>query len=188
MALDLNFDIYTRRNSTQLIFKETTGTYSLSNTSGWGSPNDSLSSVSSWVVSITLPNSTTLYSFNNPINLPSDNNANIIINPIDIGSTTGLIPDGVYEIQYEVITTNNTYKKVLRIPIFSNVSCCVKRMALKIKPGCCCDDKFIQEFNLAQALLISMCENAEFGNETMFNNYLNKLQLLCNWNNCGCGC
>jgi len=186
MALELNFELYTRRNSTQLVFEELTGVYSSSNTSGWGSPNDSLSSVSSWVVSITTPSSTTPYVFTDPSNLPSNSNGTIIITPTQLGYTTGLISDGIYEVEYEVVTTNGTYRKVLRFPIFSNVECCVKRMVLKLIPGCCCSNKYVEQYLLAKANFDSLEVNAEFGNETLFNNFLTKLQLICSYSDCGC--
>lgn len=193
MAVDLNFTIYGTNGCTELRFNDSTCSYSIVNTGGWGSPNELLSSVTDWSISIYPPDSSTylpslnLVTFSNPSGLPSEDCDSISLSLDTLyGTGSTSVIDGIYEISYAVTTNTTSYIKVKRIAVYCSVECCIHRMALKLKEGCCCDNEFVKNYILAETLLDALKVNAECGNETKFISLLKKLQKICSFQSCGC--
>lgn len=186
MAVALNFDIFQDENNSVLIFQDLTGAYSASNTGGWGAPNELLSSVTSWSISITKPSSSTAIVITNPVGLPSSSNFEYEITATVLGYTTSNIEDGIWEVEYEVVTNTTTYRKTLRFCLYGNVECCKQRMALQLKPNCCCDSQYVTNLLAVQAMFLSMVANADMNNETAFSNWLTRLEKICAFTNCNC--
>lgn len=190
MAVVLSGKICISNNCKDLTFVETTGAYnSLSNTTGWGSPNEATSAATSATLSITdtediVTNidllATTLFPSSN-INLQYD------LSTTGLTDSEGQLPDGIYTFTYTVVTATTTYTTSWRQAIYCQVKCCVMSMLVDLDFDCDCykdeKDKIIDSFLMYKGLIYS----SNRGNITKFNEQLAILEKLClnsNCNNC----
>lgn len=176
---------------TDFMFYDSTGVYSYENTGGWGSPNFSISNIQ-WAQLRILKNNAVLKEYDL---LPTFNTA-LSINdlrfklPYDIFG--GIIPDGVYQVQYKVsidpattwdyMNTNNSAMYVGYFATWFVVQSAVfKRIALipehtKFKA---IGDNFTRETSLIYSLLNALIASAQYSNFTTFTSILdNLLQIL----------
>lgn len=168
MALEVNFKIQTNTTRLYFDFYETTGAYSFpSNPGGYGAPNNTSASIQWATITVTPYGSTTSYTINKPV--PPDVTGTIAfaINNTDIGlSSTAKIPDGLYNIKYEV----GVYQFGLPVSVSANdymvefvegLKCCLRKLrknvAVPTGSQCGCEDKLLQKLSNAQALLDSIC-------------------------------
>lgn len=163
MALQVDFTVENGSNCKSIIFTETTGAYSNPET-GYGSPNPTLATVTSAILSIV--NLTTITTYDDIEITASESNEQTIINTSDleiagvsIGDVT--LPDGLYEFTYTVTVSDEVdYTQVVK-SLFLCESCCkIKKLAANVDVdcGCCNDDcaddmwKFLEAHTLYKAL------------------------------------
>lgn len=156
MALELDFDVTEQNDSKKFFFTDETGAYNAStNTGGYGgSVNPDTTDVTTVTISLTLPDGTTFlptgatYDVDPSGSLPStDDTVEFEITPTDIGlAASDKMPDGIYEIAYEVTGTFNSVaftESVSKYIIFvGQVECCLDGLLEDLDPGDCgCDSK-----------------------------------------------
>lgn len=201
MGLKLKFSICQSEDCKSLEFSELTGSYSLdSNPTGWGSPNTLILDITTATLSITTPTGTTptiinIFNIQTPNGFPTIDNPSIAydLTSIDINNTNTSVSldDGLYIFKYEVYDATNDqyYSTIKEVLLTCNVECCIKKLAIKIADGTCCEgcinediDKFLTGF----ALLQTLKNLAGCGNTVSIAKTLKTLQNLCSKNNCGC--
>lgn len=110
--LGTNFTITEKLGCSSLDFKDTTGTYSLSNPGGYGSPNPQYSDIDSTLIKITLADGTVkeIIDF-----IPTALNQVKNINASALGYGDGIVPPQVVSIEYSVYAAGGCrigYKKI----------------------------------------------------------------------------
>lgn len=149
-----------------ILFSETTGAYSIFNTTGWGTPNPELSTVYSAELSITTPTSDTfIFDLLATTEFPTINSSVEYSIPYSsLGFSTGLV-DGEYTFVYNVMvdTTESerepiyaTYTKTKKFYITCNLDCCINKLLLNIEDvKCDCSkearSKYLEAFAMLQA-------------------------------------
>jgi hypothetical protein len=188
MALKLTFDICVTNGCTVFKLNETTGTYSVTNTTGWGSPNLPLGDVVSATMLITSPSGVE-YTVDmlNTFNWPTNNSSLFAnISASSLGLTN--LEDGLWIFKYTVtdnsgnnISTTNHYLN------YCNSECCVLQMLTNLKLdncGCNCNDPKYEDYLKAWLQLEALKKAADCGDETAFNNIKKIVDKLCKNINC----
>lgn len=173
-----------------LIFTETTGFYQASNTTGWGTPQTTISTASAASLNITTPSGST-YNFNVFLSgFPSYNiNSAYSISYLDLGFSNTLA-DGIYTATYSVTALDGSDEpQVLTVTISTfivcNLECCVDTMLTKIDDwDCDCSkdakDLYLQAFGVLQQINHSI-ECGDLDTASSLSNLANK---LCKNSNC----
>lgn len=198
-GLVLDFSICADCSNKTLEFQELTGTYSVNNTGGWGSPpNEALTNAYAATLDIYQPGSSTitntidLFQLTGPsTQYPTDDDVTgYIITDTALGISG--ITDGIWQFTYTILTGNTddsiTYTTTKNIFLYCNVQCCYQKLVEKI--SCCscgpCEEKNIQNAIKAWGLLEGIKAMAIMGNTTSFTKCLTSLQNYCSSVNCGC--
>lgn len=170
----------------QIKITETTGVYSTSNLGGYGSPNNTLGSITSSTLTITSPSSV-IYSINLfTLGFPSNNLSFSYTIPF---TTLGLtnIEDGQWTFVYTVsdgITSFTTTKYSL---FYCNSECCVSKKLANLKLedcDCCKTDKSYDDYVLTQTMLESLKDAAKCGDTSKFAKIKKIIDKLCKNTNC----
>lgn len=160
MTLELKINI-TSNNQGGFIFRENTGQYSVTNLTGWGSPNEILANVTSVTLEVFLPDPSTYLPTSNSVVFDAGDNFNVDFPTSDytkqfdidgemLGGAVGSnVPDGVYEFFYEVIVDQGggefaTYTVSEYAVMIDDVMCCISKLsvdAIEAWCGCGCDKK-----------------------------------------------
>lgn len=191
MAVQLSFEVCQSLDCRSLVFTETTGEYSSSNITGWGSPNKLTSDAETAVLIVTTPSGAD-YTFNlfteSPAFPTSDDEREFVIDTTDIGGTTGSrIPNGLYLFRYSVTRTTATafsYSQQIQQLFYCTARCCVNSMFADLDFECDCCEEEIDRALKAKAMLYSLELAAGAGHIDKFNNLLDILTKLCNNTNC----
>lgn len=192
MSLALSFDICQANTCQSMTFTETTGAYSASNLTGWGSPNLATSDVDTADLYITDP-SGTVFSFDllaqSPAWPTTSSTQEFEITPSDLSQGDGNFTDGLYKFQYTVHPTGDPSTSVITKVVYQlfycNINCCVNQMfALITDPSCDCQADAIAAASKADALLTGLKRAAACAKTTLFNSLLTILQKLCTNSNC----
>jgi len=189
----LDFSVCQSSDCQSFSFNETSGVYSLSNSGGWGGSNnfDIADAVEARII-VTLPNGTIAPTLTLPTTFPDS--TGLVIKTItagDLGLTGGL-PDGIYNIEYQVdisnVNSNIVSFSARKSTFFScTVKCCIDKLISKIAASeCDCDDVALKNATLAHGLYLSLLYNAGCGNTTEVATLLTRLTKLCSIQNCGC--
>jgi hypothetical protein len=195
MAVVLNYEIEQTDNSQILVFKETTGAYdALLNTDGWGAPND-VHTGATPTLTITPPGGTaSVYTSAEIPELASfpttDTGLELNLTVSNLGlpqslDSTGMLPDGVWNIKYEVTQGANVYEVTHKVFVSGSVRCCVyKQLASIDLTDCDCNSTeksyALQSFTFYRAIIAS----AACGNEDKYEDLLELTNKLCAM--CGC--
>jgi len=141
-------------NSDVMTITETTSAYNpVSNVTGWGTsgldPNPQTSDASQATLYIVTPSGTS-HNVSVYPTLPSDSFGRYSVSPSALGYTSKL-PDGYYQVQYEVQGTFGGNSGVLssekkQILLYGSVYCCIQKMS--IQDDCECDDSDLSEMLL----------------------------------------
>lgn len=189
MAVTLQFTVCQSTNCKSLIFQETTGAYSATNTGGWGNPNRATSTATTAVLTITPPNGTS-YDVNLfTSSFPTTNTSQEYeIEATSIGQSSGSKwPDGIYTFVYTVTTVSGTteiYTQTVKQAFYCQVKCCVYSMFTDIDLDCdCSEDAKVRAID-AWIMLQGLITSAGCGNVSNFEDDLETLQEMCNNNNC----
>lgn len=186
MSLVLNFSICTSKDCKSLVFTETTGAYSINNTSGWGLPNPIIADALTAILEITTPNNQ-IFTINLYNTFPTTNSTiTENITNLDLGLiSSSKFNDGLYIFKYTVTTASNTYTQTIEKLLYCNASCCVDKMFSLIKdPSCDCSKDSVDKAMKAYTLLTTLKYAAECGNTSVFSSILDGLNKLCLNNNC----
>lgn len=206
MALELNIGFGRSNDYFSLIATDNTGAYNaITNPGGYGAPNPTVASFTSFDISITLPDPVTLLPAGTPITvsayptLPSSSGGSYSITNVALGfAADTVLIDGVY--LFEVVaTTGDAEFTYQRYSVFSDiVGCCIKSLTLNAF-GCDCNGKNqnLVKANMWLSLLkpsvndegdiiasqVELC-----GQYNRAADIIRELQKICNNQNCkGCG-
>ena len=195
----LDFDVCESSDCTTFDFSELTGTYTTSNSGGWAVlagagalvnfvPSDAIDAH----VTVTLPDGTIATAVNVYPTFPdSAGTATQTITNTNLG-ITGALPDGIYNITYQVDISNVSAQTVVFTQTKSfllscTIKCCIDKLIAKIPTsGCSCDDVQMKNALLAHSLYQALLHAGACGNITNVNNILARLNKLCSVTNCGC--
>lgn len=195
MALIPNISFCTRDNCKILKLSDITGTYSATNTGGWGAPNSALADVTEAIISVLLPDETLAVEFDVVATVTA---ATIIDGEFILDQLTmedfGLdsdtkFPDGIYEITYTITEGGTEYTKSIKTFSVCQVSCCIEKMKTKFQEKLECDcgwEVFFMNYLKAKALLDGAKRAFGCGNDTKAENILESIEKLCNASNCNC--
>lgn len=188
MALDLKINLNSC-DCSNLSFNELTSSYTTSNPTGWGTPNNSTVQAISAVLQITTPSGSN-FTFNVLLSGFPTSNTNLTYN-IPYGSL-GLISliDGIYTATYTVITKVGdadpvTWTVTNSFLITCNLECCVASMLSNIDDlQCDCNKDKKDNYLTALALLYSINKDKICGDITTANNNFTLANKLCKNLNC----
>ncbi len=191
MAVQLKFEVCESKDCRSLVFSETTGEYSSSNTTGWGSPNKETSDAETAVLTVTTPSDSD-YTFDLFAESPSwpsvDDNQEFSIDVTDIGGSTGSkLEDGLYLFKYQVTRTTATtfnYSQQIQQLFYCSARCCVDSMFADLDFECDCCAEDINRALKAKAMLYSLELAAGAGHVNQFADLLDIIRKLCNNSNC----
>src|SRR5574343_201905 len=176
MALQLNFTACVVNGCSQIRFTETTGVYSTSNTTGYGTPNSDTGTATTAVLTITSP-SNDVYTIDlfATGNFPSSNNTYYYDIPTaSLGDLTNIV-DGKWTITYTSINDSVTYTKTKYVLFHCNAECCVTEMLIDLDTDCdCCTTKSKSNLNYIKTsvTLQSLKYAAKCGSIELFNKLL----------------
>jgi hypothetical protein len=205
MALDLKLKYFLKPDGLSILAYDQTGYYnSVSNTTGWGSPNQTIGSVTSFSITVKRPDPTTLlvsddtslwYTISAFPTLP-----NIVGNPFTISNTDiGLsvsesIPDGEYE--FSVVcriddgVSQFLFTDRVRYVFYSSVFCCKENLKSKLDLkdiGCKpCRDK-MQDVLFMELGIDGIIYNNNCGDTNSAIEILKTLKSMCEKEGCS-GC
>lgn len=187
MSIVLSYDICQPSGCTTLTFKDTTGAYSVSNTTGYGSPNEDISGATAELI-VTLADGTS-----NTLDITSngfptvDTTKELTINSSDIGyDVDEEIEDQIISFTYRVTTTTPTvFVQNITQAFYCQVDCCVKSMFIDLDITCNdCIKAAGESRQEAWILLQGLKYSANSANVTVFNAALAELQKICSTTNC----
>jgi len=187
MALSLNFDLCVINACKQIRFTEITGFYGSTNTGGWGTPNPSVSAMTTATLEITNPDGV-VYTGNLFVTslFPTDDIGISYDIPLAlIGSPTS-IEDGQWKFVYTVTDGVTTYTKTIYKYFYCNSECCVTQMLanLDLSCDCCKDSDSYKNYILAWTQLQSLKKAAACGDSANFETIKKIVDKLCK--NSGC--
>jgi hypothetical protein len=185
MALSLSFNICTKSGCKSLVFTETTGVYSIVNTTGYGDPNPLTTEFSSATLVLTFNDIDYTFDLTSSNFPTSDDNVVFEILPSDIGQTD-VITDGIYYFKYTITGTGGTYFQTGVNATYCNASCCVSQMLCDIDVDCDCSKSKLDKYIKASILLKQLECAGNSDNVVSFNNALDVINKLCK--NSGCNC
>lgn len=192
MAVTLSFNLCEDCDRKGLTFTETTGAYSVSNTSGWGSPNRETSEATTAVLTIVDPNDVT-YTFDlfaeSPAWPTTDVDQEFEIANTDLGlSADEDLIDGLYRATYTVTRTTATtfsYTQTTNFLFYGVIKCQVFSLYGLIPTSeCDCNTDILELAFKASTFLKALEYAASTGNESDFDKILTVLERLTANNNC----
>lgn len=189
MALSLKASLDTS-DCLNLLFNETTGFYSSTNTGGWSTPNILISTATAATVAVTVP-SGTVYSFNVFLaGFPSYNtNVTYSIAYDDLGFSEAL-EDGIYSVTYSVSGLDGsgepiTYTVTISTFIVCNLECCVDTLLLNVDDWeCDCSEDAIDTYLSAFSILQQINHSIECGDLDTAESLLTLANKICKNSNC----
>lgn len=202
MALKLKIAACTSSGCSNLIFRETTGIESASNSTGWmGSApyntNEDVADYDYARIDVLLPDGITTKTFEfSPGDFPtSDTALEYEITAADLyGTSATVVTDGLYKITYTVRIDSDPDSEGFTTDcyfLFScNIKCCVDKIVKKIaySTDCSCDSTVIKNALYAHIMYESLLANKDCGNPTVINDLLTELNKICGFSVEDCGC
>ena len=186
MAITLQFNICEYSGCSKLIFNDTTGVYDADNNpSGYGSPNDTITSATAELI-VTLANGqqTTISLTGFPT---TDSTKNFYISAQDLGyGVDDQIEDQRIHFLYRVVTDqSNTLIQDYQQGFYCQVACCVRSMTLDLDISCDdCMKSLGADIVKANLMLKGLEYTANCGNISVFDKTLAQLKKLCLNSNC----
>ena len=138
MAITTQFSICESSNCSSLVFSDTTGAYSLTNLTGYGTPNESISGATAELI-VTLSDGTISTISLTAAGFPTtDSTLTYTISAEDIGYSSGdKIDDQIISFQYKVVTALTTIITQYKSQAFyCQVNCCVNSMFIDLDLSC----------------------------------------------------
>ena len=177
-----------QNNCNYVVVTDNTGVYDAStNTTGWENAATIVAADVTALSIVITQGTTTLATANVLAQLPDPVTSIFAYTQIEL---TGLV-DGEFTVTYTVTTASDTFTATQTGFQACAVRCCIDSKWSTIAAngstttsGNC---ELVDEALQLEGLYASMMNGAASGNTTIRNNYLTKLQRLCNIANCGCG-
>jgi len=175
----LNLSVCLKDNCKKLSITDTTGGYSTSNTTGWGTPNDDRTAVTAATIVIkdstgTVVHTETVTSQTNPVDWYAD----FTYEDIDL-----TLADGQYTATYSITTETGTTETTVKFYAYCSLKCCVhKRLHAAIVAYGNDPCKYADKLNFANYLwaLLKDFEDAARGcNFNKAKTAFDKLTALC---------
>jgi hypothetical protein len=194
MALTLNIDVVENQYADEAVFTETTGTYNVStNTGGWGSPNATLGTVTSAILTIKDLDDNTLgtIDFSPFSSFPTnDETVEYTIVPADMGMTDKFT-SGIYIFSYDVVATEGgleqTFNKTCYVMFSQLLRCCVDKMYAAVDGFCTTCDKSKLHYAVEADFYLEAARDAlGCGKVNMADAHLDKVEFMCNNAQCNC--
>ena len=191
MALPtIKFSTVESCDSQNIVFTDTTGLFSESNSGGWGAPNSALGDVLDVEINITDPAGTIHNIDSNVLGgvLPNASNNGFMINMSHLGGTAQTtMTQGLYRIEYRVLVNDGGIAGVwlaVRKWVFaySTIKCCVHKMlaSLDMCDDCPCDSEkqnALEAYTLYKAMLYA----SSCGSITKADKIFKQVSRLCNY-------
>jgi len=209
MALDININVGRSLDQFSFIVTDLTGAYNVnSNPTGYGAPNPTVASFSTFSIVVTMCDTVTLlptgatYTINAYPTLPNTSGAGFVIANTSLGlAADQKIPDGVYKFNVSAISSGDTYTTQETEVFYEIVGCCIDTLTIEaFGCGCSSESKKIKEIikaNMWLGLLRpsvnelgQIVESAieKCGQYDKAAEIIRELQKICNNKNCkGCG-
>ena len=185
MALSPIITAVVSNDQTVLTVTDTTGVYdATTNTGGWETPNISGSDVTAATLDIEFKG-TTVQTVNVLSQIPATVTGEIEFNAITINSYA----DGIGKITYTLTTATQTFTYELQVLFLQSVSCCVEKYWQAVIDPCACEcdaETLLYNANLAEGLLQGLRNAGACLNTTTVEKTLERLAVLCNYNDCNC--
>jgi hypothetical protein len=182
MSIVTSFEICQESDCASLTFRDTTGAYSATNTTGYGSPNESIAGATAELV-ITMANGTQYTLDITADGFPTtDKDLELSIPQTDLGySASESIEDQVIHILYRVTTALNTViTQDFKQALYCQVRCCVYSMALDVDIDCAdCMNSMGDKVTTAWILYKGLEYSANAGDLVTYNATLPVLQRMC---------
>lgn len=175
MALEPTYKVNLQKKGTQFSFTDTTGAYdAINNTTGWNSPNEAGSDVTSAYFRITTP-SGNIYDYDVTSQIPDTITGNI-----EFTSYDGDWEDGIYKFEY-IITGNVSYNVCKKIFYSPKIDCCIDNALYKFIDEYQCDDCYDSDELISLTYLRDILHTTALTkNEKQIKEILELLQDLCN--------
>lgn len=192
MGLELKL-AYEIIDCSSIIIKDITGFYnSVTNITGWGSPNLAKDFTGTAVLKIT----NSIDDSVEEIDVKTIIEESIFPQYVLTTFTPEKLVDGLYYITLTLDDTENvyTYQGESIAPVYCNIKCCVYKKASEIADELCnqnCNSPSYVASDIAITYYNSLCIVAKDLGEQEFLKILKQLKKLCNQytdKNCGCGC
>lgn len=207
MSLQLNFEVCSTADCQYMLFKDTTGSYSMSNPGGWGTPNEDIANAYKAELIIGDPDgfTHTIDITNGAPSTVGDDFPNLDPNiyfPIS-NSTLGITPpatttpigDGLYNFTYKVYVNGAEGDYYITKSKIILISCSVECATKKLMAGLsmcdckCWDDKSYETAILAWTTLQTLLAARNCGtNQNTINKILTNLQNILAISKSKCGC
>ena len=199
MALDLKLSSNIV-NYTSINLIDSTGIYNVvTNPGGWGAPNLALSGVVSAELTVSLPNSSvvTIDIINDlGIDFSTATTADLVYNLTStmLYGTSGLIPDGLYTIEYNITSAGGAYGTSATIMTYYVVQESIyNRIKLIPQYYTCsdCNNQFVKETSTIFMLLQALIASSQYSNSVRFTELLTGLTDIMSFDSpniqtCGC--
>jgi len=181
MAIFADFNVKQSDNAKELLFIETTGTYNaVSNTGGYGAPNELHSDATAAVLEVIIPNGT-VFTLNLITSYPTNvTNNEYTIRSQDLGMTANVsLPDGIYNFKYTItLPTQGTVINEQCILISGQARCCVYGL-LTTADICDCDGSDMKRALEAFAYYRAAVACAAAGEASKFSDLLTLIGKYC---------
>jgi len=190
MALKLKIDVC-ENNCKYFTFTELTGLYnSLTNTTGYGTPNPTTNSATSAILTITDPDETeTEIDLLATAVFPNSTNSGINILNTQLGYLQAdKLNTGIWEFLYTVITPEGTYTKTKKIIVACKIECEIQNLRLQLINNCSTSDKeeLSDKIKELEMLLMAAEAAATCGNLVQAQTLIDSLNDFIDNNDCGC--
>lgn len=191
MALKLKIDIC-ENNCKYFTFTELTGAYNaLTNLTGYGTPNPTIGSVTSAVLTVTDPDSTeTEIDLLATSVFPNSTDSGINILNTQLGYTiTEKLNTGIWTFLYTVVTPSGTFTKTKKIPVTCKIKCEIQTLRLQLINNCSKEDKekLFNKIQELEMLLMAIEAASDCGNYSQTQTLIDSLEDFTTNNDCGCG-
>lgn len=189
MALIPKIELCVQSSCQELVFKETTGAYSVSNVGGYGNPNPLIGDVTAASVLITNPGGTqyTVDLLATTYFPTTDTSYEYVIPMSSIGAPT-TITDGQWTFVYTVTAGSVSYTATVSYIFTCNTECCVAKLLANIEvDDCDCNSSNIKKINdylKARAFLSAMRDAAYCGNLSRYTSIKSLVDKICRKTDC----
>jgi hypothetical protein len=190
MALSLKTAVTEAADNKSINVYDTTGVYSLANTTGWGAPNPVIADAGAATVSIQKRNNDGTYSDAVVIDvydtLPNITETPFVITAEAYGNgEDSQWEDGIYRLVYAVEGTGIDNTVEYFFSLTGKIGCCYKNLAAKAA-GENCNDQIKNKFREMSILMRSLKAAQCCADLDSIQNQIDYLTKLCA--RCGCGC
>jgi hypothetical protein len=174
-------------------YNQTTGAYSVSNTTGWGAPNKELADVATSILVIKNNKTGVIYDDIAVIAATTATDNYIFANLFLSATPTGIetIQDGIYSFTHTVtLTDDSTIETIAYIASLCELNCSIQSFVdtmLDTKDACCTSDKSdrMKAFSELMALYDILTKSFLCNNFEAFNSIYSSIELLLTTlNNC----